>query len=91
MRRRERTGWGPRRLKGVVGDGGAGAPSLLYDVPPLNLPPGSFSEGAAIKGVNRCRIREIIASLNRQVRWGKLHRVVINGMPWYIPVEREGQ
>jgi len=82
-----------RLAVGVVPDGQerdvAGKPQILSEAPLLNLPLGSFSEAAAIEGVNRARIREIIASLNRQVRWGKLQRIVVNGMPYYCPTKSE--
>lgn len=63
-------------------------PISNYDIPPKNLsiPANAISEESLLRGIPRSSIRPTLGKMMVQVRHGRMRRVVVKGMPFYIPV-----
>lgn len=49
------------------------------------LPENAFSEAAALEGIRPVDYGTILGKLKVACRFGKLRRIVVNGMPFYYP------
>lgn len=62
-------------------------PQSIIATPHKNIPHGAVSEESVLSGVSRWRKKSVLRYWSDQVRWGRARRIVINGMPYFIPVQ----